>query len=256
MWSGDAKFWSKKSPVLFPIVGTLKNNSYEYGGKTYRLGRHGFARDMEFAVTYQCNDAITFTLLSNEFSKQIYPFEFSFSIEYSLQQNRLDVSYIVENSGTKIMYFSVGAHPAFRVPLVEGTEFEDYFLLFESVENAGRYPLSEGLIETFTYPVLNNSKLLPLKKSLFYEDALVFKHLHSKSIALLSHKAPNGLKMNFDGFPYLGLWNAKDADFVCIEPWCGISDGVEASGKLSEKEGIHALESRGLFQRSWNIELF
>ena len=257
MWSGDPKFWGKKSPVLFPLVGALKNNSYRYKGKTYKSGRHGFARDMEFEVTEQNEDGITFTLSSNEETFAQYPFQFSFSVRYKLDNNRVNIIYIVRNTGNEEMLFSAGGHPAFKIPLIDGTSFEDYFLEFNHFENASRWSLSkEGLVEDYSIPVIDHTDKLPLKKSLFYEDALVFKELVSKSILILSGKTSHGLKLNFKGFPYLGIWSAKDADFVCIEPWCGIADNVNASGELSEKEGINTLAPGENFERTWHVELF
>ncbi len=219
MWEGDPKFWGKKSPVLFPVVGELRNNSYYYKGKTYQLSRHGFAREMEFMVTEQKENEITFTVDSNEETQKKYPFEFRFSLRYLLQNNELSVTFSVNNTGNKNLFFSVGAHPAFKVPLVSETTFEDYYLQFDGVENIKRWPLSPGgLIADDTIPVLENTDKLQLNKSLFYQDALVFKHIESKSVSILSDKTPHGLTVNFNGFPYLGLWSAKDANFVCIEP--------------------------------------
>jgi len=257
IWGGDAAFWGKKSPVLFPIVGGLKNNSYQYNGKNYQLPRHGFARDMEFAVTAQEEDSITFIHNSNEDTLAKYPFHFSFSLRYSLEKNKLSVSYIIENTGTENLLFSVGGHPAFKVPLIDGTVFEDYYLQFNKVENAGRWPLSkEGLIENFTTPVLENTDKLPLTQSLFYKDAMVFKHLESNSISILNNKNAHGLTVNFEGFPYMGIWNSGNANFVCIEPWCGIADSVNSTGKLEEKEGINSLAANAVFERTWSIALF
>lgn len=257
MWSGDAKFWGKKSPVLFPIVGTLKNNSYQYKGNKYHLSRHGFARDMEFEVMEPSDAAITFVLNSNEQTFSCYPFYFSFMIRYSLENNRVNVSYIVRNTGKDKMLFSVGGHPAFRVPIVEDTTFEDYFLEFNHFEHAERCMLTkEGLIDTVTIPVIDHTDKLPLQKSLFYEDALVFKHLTSRSVFILSKKTSHGIKVNFHGFPYLGIWSAKDADFVCIEPWCGIADSVNVTGNLENKEGINILPAGEVFTRTWHVDVF
>jgi galactose mutarotase-like enzyme len=257
LWSGDKNFWAKKSPVLFPIVGSLKNNSYEYEGKVYQLSRHGFARDMDFLIEKKSEEEIIFSLSDNAETFSNYPFHFKFSIKYSLEKNKLIVEYSIENTGDDTMYFSVGAHPAFKVPLADETVFEDYFLEFENAENTGRYPLSaDGLIETNAIPFLNNTNILPLQRSLFYKDALVFKHIQSNNISLKSNKTTHGLNLQFMNFPYLGIWNAKDADFVCIEPWCGIADSINASGKLVEKEGMHELKAKENFIRSWSAALF
>lgn len=257
MWSGDPAYWGKHSPVLFPIVGELKNKTYNYKGIQYSLSRHGFARDMEFEVAEQNESSITFSLKSNEETAEKYPFRFVFSVKYTLLQNSLQVSFIVENSGDDVMLFSVGAHPAFKVPLVEGTTFEDYQLIFSEKETTGRWPISaEGLIETRSQPLLKNENVLPLKKELFSDDAIVLKDLRSTSLSIASSKTERGLKVTFNDFPYLGIWETKGADFVCIEPWCGIADSVTASGALEEKEGINTLQPSGRFEVSYTIEVF
>jgi galactose mutarotase-like enzyme len=257
MWSGDPAFWGKKSPVLFPIVGGLKNGSYQHQGITYQLGRHGFAREREFTVRSHSTDTIRFSLVSDETTKEVYPFDFIFSIDYSVSGNRLTVKYIVENIGDETLLFSVGAHPAFKVPLVDGTSYEDHELIFSGQETAGIYPLSaEGLIEKHTEPLLNHSNRIPLHKELFAKDALVFKELQSNYIGILNSKNVHGLKLHYSDFPFMGIWAAKNADFVCIEPWCGIADSVDASGELAEKEGINKLSPRNIFERAWAVEVF
>jgi len=257
IWSGDPSFWGKKSPVLFPIVGGLKNSSYQHQGISFQLGRHGFAREREFTVHNKTEDSIRFSLVSDETTKEVYPFDFIFSIEYSVKNNQLTVKYIVENIGVENLLFSVGAHPAFKTPLVAGTTYEDYYLLFSEHETAGIYPLSsEGLIENFTTPLLNNSNSITLTKDLFAKDALVFKHLKSNYIGILNNKNSHGLKLHYTDFPFMGIWAAKNADFVCIEPWCGIADSVDATGELSEKEGINQLSPTQIFERAWTVEVF
>lgn len=249
--------WAKKSPVLFPIVGTLKNNSYTYKGKSYTLGRHGFARDKVFTLTEQTDNQLTFTLQDTEETLHVYPFHFTFRVIYTLHDTTLKVTYYVENTGKDTMYFSVGAHPAFKVPLTEGTGYEDYYLLFNKEENDGVWPLSaDGLIGLTPEPFLVKTHKLPLKHSLFYKDALVFKTLASNIIELKSDKSPRGLQLRYDDFPYMGIWAAKDADFVCIEPWNGIADSVNASGDITGKEGIHVLEAGKHFERSWTVTLY
>lgn len=187
LWSGDPAFWGKKSPVLFPIVGGLKNGTYQYEGNAYKMGRHGFARDKEFTVTDQTPHTICFTLLSDEETRAVYPFDFCFSILYTLEENKLTVRYQVDNTGNHTLWFSIGAHPAFAVPLVKGTEFSDHYLEFSEKETAGIWPLShEGLIKTAPEPFLEDTDHLPLLKELFYKDALVFKTLRSNSISIRS----------------------------------------------------------------------
>ena len=256
MWDAGIE-WPKKSPVLFPIVGGLKNNSYNYNGKQYQLSRHGFARDMVFEVENQTENSATFFIQSSEETLAIYPFTFKFSVVYTVLNNQLTVTYIVENKGEETLYFSVGAHPAFKVPLVSGNSYSDYFLQFNELETTGIYPLSpEGLIELEQLPMLDNTNQLALTKQLFYKDALVFKKLQSTSISILNNKNSNGLKLSYQDFPYMGIWAAKNADFVCIEPWCGIADNVATSGKLEEKEGMNELAANAIFLRTWTVETF
>jgi galactose mutarotase-like enzyme len=257
LWSGDPAFWGKKSPVLFPIVGGLKNNAYQYKGQEYSLGRHGFARDNAFMVAQQDAASVTLQLADNEVTKKVYPFSFLFAITYKLDGSRLIITYHIQNKGNDIMLFSVGAHPAFKVPLAENTSYEDYYLHFNKPETAGIWPLSAGgQVETESIPFFDHTQDLPLKKSLFYKDALVFKSLASTAISIKSAGTSHGLTVNYEGFPYVGIWAAKDADFVCIEPWCGIADNVTATGRLEEKEGIMKLAAGETMDKSWSIDLF
>ena len=256
LWNGQ-DVWPKRSPVLFPIVGELKNKTYSYKGKSYSLSRHGFARDQLFTVSEHEEHTVTFTLTDSQESLAVYPFPFDFSIRYTIDGNELYVVYEVRNTGDEAMYFSVGGHPAFNLPLTDNIDFDDYYLVFSRVENAERYPISaEGLIETQPVAMPYYEDKLPLRRSLFYEDALVFKHLQSVSVTLESDKSDHGLTLFFEGFPYLGIWNKKDANFLCIEPWCGIADSVTASGELTEKEGIVMLPPGEVFERQWSVEVF
>ncbi len=257
LWSGDPAFWAKKSPVLFPIVGALKENSYEFEGKTYELGRHGFARELDFGIKELSPHEVVLTLTSDERTLAKFPFSFTFDIQYTLNQDCLSVTYHVQNTGKPFMYFSVGGHPAFKVPLAAGTNYEDYYLEFAETENAGRWPIAkDGLIESSPIPLLENTKTLPLSKDLFSRDALVFKNFSSTGVSLKSNKTSHGFEFNFSGFPYLGIWAAGGADFVCIEPWCGIADSVNSNRQLANKEGINKLGAGEIFSRTWTVKFY
>lgn len=254
LWNGDPAFWGKHSPILFPIVGSLKNGSYDYNNQTYQLSRHGFARDMVFDMVGQTDSEITFSLGHSNETLKNYPFHFELRVHYRVEDNRLEIRYQVINPDEKTLWFSIGAHPAFKVPLVEGTSYEDYTLCFNEFENTGRYPLTEdGLLAEDPQIFLQNTDELPLKKSLFYQDALVFKTLQSSAIKLESDKTTHGLRVQFKGFPYMGIWSAKDADFVCIEPWMGVTDSVTSTGELEKKEGIISLAPGDNYEASWAI---
>lgn len=256
MWQGDPAFWSKHSPLLFPIVGGLKDNTYYYNDKAYPLSRHGFAREKTFAVEQQQSDSVTFLLTHDVSTLAVYPFEFAFRVRYTLLNNQVQVSYLVENPGRDTLWFSVGAHPAFKVPLVEGTQYEDYLLSFNQAEDWARWPLTpEGMVEKTPILLAEQTTDLPLSKELFYEDALVFKKYRSDSVVLHTPKSPHSLRFDFPGFPYLGIWAAKNADFVCIEPWCGIADSVEHTQDITQKEGIISLAANEHFERTWTVTL-
>ena len=257
LWDANPNFWPKRSPVLFPVIGGLKDGSYTHDGRTYHFNRHGFARESEFTVEQQTETSVTLVLETSSETLQLYPFQFKFSITYSLSDDELKNTYLIENKGIVPLLFSVGAHPAFRVPLVEGEDFTDYYLAFNELENTGVYSiLGDGLIANSSVPFFNSTKELPLKKELFYKDALIFKELKSTAISILSKKSKHGLTYSYENFPYMGIWNAKDADFVCIEPWCGLGDVETTTGVLAEKEGINKLDVGGNFIRSWTVATF
>lgn len=256
MWNADPAFWGKSSPVLFPIVGALKNNQYFYQGKTYTLPRHGFARERVFSVEVQKEDSITFLLKEDEESLKVFPFPFEFRLIYTLVEKTLSVSYSVKNTGSDEMYFSVGGHPAFAVPLSEDTVYEDYYLEFNQTEDFPRWELADGgSIKKEATRFLENTNRLALTKELFYQDALVFKHQKSTEVILKSDKVSKQLKFTFENFPFLGIWAAINANFVCIEPWCGIADSENHEQELTEKEGIEVLASDQIFLRTWSVSL-
>lgn len=257
LWSGDAAYWNKKSPILFPVVGTLKHNTYYYNDQSYSLTRHGFARDMEFTVSSQSPSSATFTLTHTDETLKSFPFPFKLDVTYSVVENEVFVHYDVSNTGNDNMYFSIGAHPAFSIPLDKKSDYEDYFFEFDQLEDAYRWMISrEGLIEPTTIPFLINTSELPITKELFRGDAIVFKYMNSTRVKLRSRKSPHGVEVHYEGFPFIGLWAAPDADFVCIEPWCGIADSTTSTQQLINKEGINLLTPQQNFERTWSVRLF
>ena len=256
LWNANPKFWGKSSPVLFPIVGSLKENIYCFEDKEYSLPRHGFAREREFIVEKLEENSHTFLLVHDQNTLKVYPFKFEFRLIYTLENNTVKVTYSVKNIGENKMYFSVGGHPAFAVPLAEFTDYTDYYLEFNKTETFKRWGLTPGgLIEIQPIDFMIDTNRLDLRKELFYDDAIVFKDLESTSVVLKSDKTNHQLKFNFEGFPYLGVWAAKDANFVCIEPWCGIADSANHNQKLTEKEGIIELNSGEIFERTWRTTI-
>lgn len=257
LWNADPRFWAKHSPVLFPVVGTLKDGTFIFDDKTFSLSRHGFARDMDFQLESKESAKLVFLLRSNTETLAKYPFEFEFRIVYQLDGFSVRVTYDVSNPSAQEIFFSVGAHPAFKVPLVPGTEYKDYFLKFDQKENANHWPISrEGYIEAKSKPFFIDDNILPLRHELFYGDAIVFKDLKSSTISLRSQKHTHGLDFSFPYFPYFGIWAARDADFVCLEPWCGIADSVDHDRQLRFKEGIVSLAPGARWQRTWTVTTY
>jgi galactose mutarotase-like enzyme len=257
IWNADPTYWAKSSPILFPIVGGLKDDTYFFEGNSYALSRHGFARENMFEVESKSSSQVTFVLNSSFDTLKVYPFHFQLKVSYTINENELKVSYEVINTGKSDMYFSLGAHPAFAVPFESEEGYNNYFLDFENDIALNIWPLTiEGLIESQPVSRGLEDKTLALSKELFENDALVLKDLKSECITLKSKMSPHGLKFNFKDFPYFGIWAAKNANFVCLEPWCGIADSESHNQELAEKEGINKLETDGLFERTWSVEVF
>ncbi len=256
LWQADPNYWGKHAPVLFPIIGELKDGKYIFDNKEYHLPRHGFARDKIFEATQTSSSSAIFTLRNNADTLAVYPFQFIFQVQYEIKEHTLYCNYIVQNINDGDIYFSVGGHPAFRVPLNEKLKYEDYTLAFNKDASLKRFLLDNGLTNDKTGIVGLDDKKLHLKSSLFYDDAIVLKHIRSDQIKLYSDKDPHGLAFRFEGFPYFGIWAAKDAPFVCLEPWSGIADNIHHDYQLKNKEGINQLAAGATWERSWCVELF
>ena len=256
LWKGDPQYWGKFSPVLFPIVGALKDNKYIFGNQEYELPRHGFARDHEFDFEQISNEEVLFTLSQTADTLKVYPFEFKLGLRYQIAGTKVSCNYEVYNPGLEALLFSVGGHPAFAAPLTAGSVYEDYYLEFNKDESITYHKIEDNLIADETASlVLDDSKLV-LKHELFYNDALVIKELKSDSISLKNKRNQHGLTFNFENFPYFGIWAARDADFICLEPWCGIADSVNHNQQLRDKEGIISLSPGLDWKRSWSVEVF
>ncbi|EAE1347593.1 aldose 1-epimerase family protein [Listeria monocytogenes] len=255
LWNADSKFWGRHSPVLFPTVGRLVDDTYLVDGKQYHLGQHGFARDRDFQVIEQTENSVRFELDADEDSLAIYPYKFKLSIIYTIEKNTVAVSYEVENTDNKRIYFSIGAHPAFHLPLTDGTTFEDYYLDFGTEENLETLclegPYRSGEIKKI---VDEPARYLPLSYDLFKNDALIFEALKQKEMTIKSDKTPHFVKVSFPEFPFVGVWTAKaGTPFLCIEPWYGIADGAGESVELRDKAGIEHLEPEAVFASEYEI---
>ena len=257
VWPGDPAVWARHAPVLFPLVGRLPNDAYEYEGRGYKLPQHGFARDQQFAVVRQSPTELMFRLQHDETTRAVFPFAFELTIAYTLRDAQLTVRWDVRNPAPdEPLLFSIGAHPAVRCPLLPDEQFEDYYLEFDHPVTLERHLLRGGLLTGQTAPVLTQERELPLTYELFANDALVFKHYDFTNLTLRSRQSAHFVRFKFDGFPYLGLWTkGSGAGFVCVEPWHGIASPTGEPSELSEKEGILTLEPGQVFSATYSIEV-
>lgn len=255
LWQGDPKYWARRSPVLFPIVGALKEDQYTYQGKTYPMSQHGFARDMEFELFEQATDAVTFVLKSNEETRKVYPFEFQLFLSYQLGGDGLTVAYKVLNDSDEEMFFSIGGHPAFNVPLVEGLTFEDYYVKSSPMKSRITIPLKGRYLDLENRTLGQTNAATALTRELFSNDALIFETKGLNSFSICSDKSPHKVTLSYNHLPFVGIWTpyGTDAPFVCIEPWAGVADTTDATGDLTEKFGIQTLAPREEFASKYAI---
>ena len=258
MWDANPAIWANHAPNLFPIIGALKEDSYRFENKKYTMTKHGFIRNnKDIALHEKTNDSLTFKLSQNESTLKSYPFKFEFYITYKLTDNKIDIIHTVKNCDEQRLYFSLGGHPAFKCPVYENENYEDYVLEFEHDENSVRHLINmeTGLISSKTKPVFNNSNKIPLTHDLFNEDALIFKDLKSRKVTLKSDTYGAILSISYKEFPYLGIWAKPNGNYVCIEPWLGIADHEDTNQELKTKEGILSLEANKSFTASYTIEI-
>jgi galactose mutarotase-like enzyme len=250
IWCADEKYWNRSSPILFPIVGKLKDNEYIYNNKTYKMNQHGFARDKEFEIAKLSDLEIKFRLSYDESTLKIYPFKFELYLSYKLEDNRLIISYEVINKDDDLMYFSIGAHPAFNWPLEDERKDECYLELDKKI--ASRFFLENGLLSNFSEM---NSEKIYLSDELFSKDALVFKN-EFKEVVYKNTQNDRFVKINFKDFPYLGIWSKPTgAPFLCIEPWHGVADNINHNKDIKLKEGVITLKAQEVFRSTYSIEI-
>ncbi|WP_338082483.1 aldose 1-epimerase family protein [Aestuariivivens sediminis] len=258
MWDGNPEVWSGISPVLFPIIGALKNGSYLFDNKIFELPKHGFVRHNDhLELNKEAENHLNFVLRHNDHLLKSYPFKFEFNLGYTLTDNTVEVTHAIRNCDDHTMYFSVGGHPAFKCPVFKDEHYEDYILEFEYNENSNTHLINmdNGLITNRTQPILVNSNSIKLRHDLFNQDALILKDLKSKKVTLKSNTHGAILTVSYPDFPYLGIWAKPSGDYVCIEPWLGIADNEITNQNLKTKEGILALDPKNEFKASYTIEI-
>ena len=256
MWNGDPAYWNRTSPVLFPFVGAVKDKEYRYYGKTYEMGQHGFARDMEFTLIDRLDDEIWMELTDTEETLTKYPFRFRLKIGYQLNGRDLTVAWRVENLNEKKMPFAIGAHPGFMMPGNESHVFRLYDRHGNPVQSIENRIFAGGGCVTDRTEVINTPEgLLPITDHLFDGDALVIENEQLGTVELVKKgKDTPEITVRF-GSPLVGLWSPpkKNAPFVCIEPWYGRCDSENFTGDLAERDYEQILEPGKEFQAEYNI---
>ncbi len=255
MWCGDAKFWGRTSPVLFPFVGGLKNKEYRFEGKTYSMTQHGFARDMDFELETQTESELWFTLESTEETLARYPFPFILNLGYRLEGSTVTVLWKVANPSEKQMYFSIGGHPAFNCPLTDETKQSDYSVSFADTDEIVSTRISEEGLATGCMDIYHLADgHLSLTSNLFDHDALVIEDHQTDTVALCRKDGTPYLTVKMEA-PLFGIWSppGKNAPFVCIEPWYGRCDDEYFDGDLTEREWGNKLAPHHTFEASYTI---
>lgn len=248
----QGEIWNRHAPILFPIVGKLKNDQTIINGKTYHMGQHGFAKDMKFKDLEKSNLKHKYVLESNSETLEKFPFKFSLYVTHTIKEDSLETKYKVVNKDKKKMIFGLGGHPAFICDYSSGK----YSVEFEKKENNIKFmSLSKGLILEKESPNILEDNCIKLNKNSFVKDAIIMKDIESNKVYLKENEK-KVLEFDFTGFPYLGLWAKIGAPFVCIEPWMNTADKVNTDGKLESKENILKLMPNEEFECSYKVKFY
>lgn len=257
LWQGDEKTWKNKATNIFPFVGKMQDGKYIYKGQTYEMGSHGLVRYIDFLVDSKEENKIVFKIQSNEDTLKNYPFNFEYFITYELKNNTLVITSKVINKDNKEMYFGLGGHPGFIVPLDNSLAFEDYYLIFDDCFKPNRIITTDkGLVRYKEEFILKDDKILNLTHNLFDEDALIFENI-SKGVTLKSDKDDKSVYVKYDNMTYLGIWHTPktNANFVCIEPWTSLPSKDGIIEDIENNDNLVCLEANKEYENSWSITI-
>ena len=260
LWQADPAFWGRHSPVLFPIVGSVWEKRYRVAGKEYEMGQHGFARDMDFSFVDGNDAEVRYRLESSEETLAKYPFPFVLEIAYKLEGGRLDVIWEVYNKGTEDLYFQIGAHPAFYYPDYDPQTAERGFLSFDRSQGLECIRIKEkGCVDVHTkYPLMvPQDGLMPLTRDTFDAiDTILLEDAQIRRVTLHRNDGTPWLSLGFEA-PVVGIWSppAKNAPFICLEPWYGRCDRAGYEGDYRDKDWINRLSPGEKFSSVYTIEI-
>ena len=256
LWQGDPTYWAGRAANLFPICGRLTEGKYTYDGKSYEMMLHGFARFQEFEVIRQDTAAITLQLKGNAQTLAMYPFRFSLEISYVLSGEDLTITLIVHNLDDKTMFFAVGGHPGFNLPLEKGKAFEDYYIEFDEPCEPKQLCMSDTcyfLNDVRPFP-LEDNRILKLHHGLFDHDAIFLREMAS-SLTLRCADGARSVHLAYPDMTHLGLWHKpkSDAPFMCIEPWTSYPAVDGKIDELETKQSMKTLEPQGVYRNVYTI---
>ena len=258
MWRRDASQWANSAPILFPIVGAIKNDTCVINGKEYHMTQHGFARHNEFETNQVSDTEVIFSLKSNDEIIKQYPFLFELNVTYQLVENKLKCHIEVKNTDHQPIYFQVGGHPAFACPFMENESSNDYYLEFSENETCNRkiIDVEKGGMSRVEKPFFDNEKRFFVRQELFNTDAIVIKNFKSENIALKSLNHDKSIVFHMNGFDHVGLWAAKHVGgLIAIEPWVGHADYTDFNGEFKEKESCVELPVGKNFEVEFAVEI-
>ncbi len=257
LWQGDESSWKNKATNIFPYVGKMEEGKYIYKGKTYEMGSHGLARHIDFIVEQVEEEKIVLKMVANEQTLKSYPFSFEYFISYELKEDTIAITSKVVNKDNKPMYFGLGGHPGFNVPLDEKLNFEDYYLIFDNACKVNNIKINEkGLITGKEEYYLKNDNILNLKHNLFDNDALIFENM-SKGVTLKSDKDNKSIYLKYDNMDYLGIWHTpkKEVNFVCIEPWTSLPSRDGIIEDIEKQQNLVCLDANNEYENKWYITI-
>lgn len=258
MWKRDACQWANSAPILFPIVGAIKNDTCRIDGKEYHMTQHGFARHNEFEIKNQSQTEVTFTLVSNDEIIKQYPFLFELNVTYKLVENTLTCFINVKNKDHQTIYFQVGGHPAFACPFMENESSNDYYVEFAEYETRNQkvIDVAKRVMSHVQLPFFDHEKRFFVRQQLFNNDAIVIKDFKSENISIKSLNHQKSIVFHMQGFDHVGLWTAKHVGgLLAIEPWIGHADYVDFDGEFKEKESCVALDTDTEFNVQFAVEI-
>ena len=243
IWQGDPAFWSGQNPILFPIVGSLKDGQVDIGGHAFGMNRHGFARQSEFTPAGQGPDYAVLELRESPETLARFPFPFVLQVRHQLLENGFSTTFAVENPGPAPLPFCIGAHTAIRCPLFQGERFEDYELAFDQPEDADTLLLNaQGLLrDGGTEPMLCGGKISLDYQAFQRLDTLIFQGLRSQRVSLRHRASGRGVSLDFQGFPMIAFWTKPGGPFLCMEPWQGCAAYTGETGRFQDKPHVLTL---------------